>query len=252
MSTSTRQNATASDVLHKVSSARTELEESINALMKITSGTTKDFRDADTRAREALDVYESCLLEADKTARSQTAAARSKALADALTEKLSDERDHLKLLIARRTRARRMALLATQKSQREDLFDGNLDAMSPESRNTAKESTQMTAKLRAARAQLSAEVDTSLAALQRLHTDGKVLGEVNTKMQGLGTELDDGNKILRTYRRKDCIDRLLIGLAVVVYVLVVVWILYRRLGIRRIVEFFAPLLPYIGSDEVCC
>lgn len=49
---------------------------------------------------------------------------------------------------------------------------------------------------------------------------------------------------------QDCIDRLLIGVAVIVYALVVLWILYRRLGIRRIVEFFAPLLPYIGSDWV--
>lgn len=83
---------------------------------------------------------------------------------------------------------------------------------------------------------------------------------VDDTFGGLEKELDTGTSILTRFKSRDFIDRLYIGLALAVYCLVVAWIIYRRLGLHRILtlvryildlayQLCAPLLSLLGGSD---
>jgi len=101
--------------------------------------------------------------------------------------------------------------------------------------------------LRAAKSQLSGNINAGLEALKQLKADHEKMKDVDSTLGGVEQGLDTGTRILRTFKSRDCVDRVYIGLALAVYCCVVAWIIYRRLGLHRIITLAGYILEAVSS-----
>ena len=67
-------------------------------------------------------------------------------------------------------------------------------------------------------------------------------------MDGMQANLGEGHSLLDTFKSKDFIDNLWICAAFLVYCATVCWIVYRRLGLHRIVGLLSPFVELVYAN----
>eukprot|EP00038_Savillea_parva_P010261 m.189046 g.189046 ORF g.189046 m.189046 type:complete len:292 (+) comp17612_c0_seq1:214-1089(+) len=187
----------------------------------------------DARAREAFAYLQRAVTEHERAA---TEAGYSDARAAAVRNG-----GRLDALDRRLRAARRAGARAGAKADRAALLDGGAGS----TKTRGKSQAAVSDTLRAAKAQLGGNIDAGLEALKQLKADSDKMKEVDSTFGGLERELDTGTSILKRFKSRDCVDRMYIGLALTVYCIVVAWIIYRRLGLHRIVMLVATVSDLI-------
>lgn len=166
---------------------------------------------------------------------------------DAFKEKLSTLRGQSAGLNAELRRARRAAKSNVKAAARAELLSGDDRAAA---NGKVDDALKVTSSLRSTRAQLSTEVDAGVQALRLLAQDKTKIGNVKGSMDGMQEHLGEGHSLLDTFKGKDFIDNLWIGAAFLIYCATVCWILYRRLGLHRIVGLLSPFVELIYANFV--
>eukprot|EP00040_Diaphanoeca_grandis_P027667 m.158026 g.158026 ORF g.158026 m.158026 type:complete len:285 (-) comp31073_c0_seq2:45-899(-) len=235
---------TGAALLQRISDAKNEVDSIIQQLHSF-SGTTAAFKHLDISARQNMLKLKSEI----KTAEQKLALGEVEQ--SLFTDAFQDKLETLKTLSARLgtdlTNARRVAGKATGVADRTHLFESSTDVPQPK-----QTSRKVTESLQFSKLVLKSNVESGIEALGILKSDKDRITNVNAKMDDITANLNEGDNLLTKFKRKDCIDKLWIGAALFVYIVTVLWIIDRRLGVHNMVlmlmDFFEPLVLALLSS----